>query len=187
MGIFMKKVKKISSRFINWFDHFNKGLAILAGGIIGFSTLIIIYEVIMRYLVKRPTTWVNEISEILLVYTTFLGSAWVLKEGGHTKVDILIVLMKKRRQVVMGIIQDIFSLFFCVVFTWLTWANFWDSLITQERTAGGLFSFPLWMVYIVIPFGVFLLCLQLIRQIVDNFVYLTKEHPEGSNAKGRVE
>ncbi len=141
----------------------------------------------MRYLLKRPTTWVNDISEILLVYCTFLGTAWVLRMGGHIKIDILITPMKRRGQVIMGIIQDILSLFFCLIFTWISWESFWDSLMTQERTAGGLFSVPLWPVYIVIPLGAFLLCLQLIRQMVDGFVYLSKGHLEEQDAERRVE
>jgi TRAP-type C4-dicarboxylate transport system permease small subunit len=183
----MEKVRGFFMPIIKWFDWVLNSSALFAGGVIGFTTLIVIYEVIMRYLVKRPTTWVNDISEILLVYCTFLGSAWVLKLGGHTKVDILIVIMKKRGQVIMGIIQDLLSLFFCVVFTYISWESFWDAVITQERTAGGLFSVPLWPVYIVIPIGAFLLCIQLIRQIVNGFAYLSKSHPEESDVEGRIE
>jgi TRAP-type C4-dicarboxylate transport system permease small subunit len=87
----------------------------------------------------------------------------------------------------MGIIQDILSLFFCVVFTYIAWESFWDSLITQERTAGGLFSVPLWPVYVIIPFGAVLLCIQLIRQIVEHFVFLSKGHHEESRAERRAE
>ena len=183
----MKKFKGYFISFAKWFDRLNDSLAFIAGGVIALSSLIVIYEVTMRYLIRRPTTWVNDVSEIFLVYCTFLGTAWVLRMGGHIKIDILIVLMKKRGQVIMGIIQDILSLFFCVVFTWISWDSFWDAVITQERTAGGLFSVPLWPVYMVIPLGAFLLCLQLIRQIVDGFVYLSEKHPEESNAEGRIE
>src|SRR3990167_3032515 len=183
----MKKLKKVAVSFVKWFDRLNDSLALLAGAIIGFTTLIIIYEVIMRYLVKRPTTWVNYISEILLVYCTFLGSAYVLRLGGHTRVDIIITLMKRRGQEIMGIIQDTLSLFFCVVFNYIAWDSFWDSLITQERTTGGLFSMPLWSVYAVITFGGVLLCIQLIRQIVEHYVFLSKGHHEESSAEGSAE
>jgi TRAP-type C4-dicarboxylate transport system permease small subunit len=172
---------------VRWLDRLNDYFSIIAGAVIGFTALIVIYEVVMRYLIKRPTTWVNDISEILLVYCTFLGAAWVLRVGGHIKVDIVVTMMRKRRQMLMGIVQDILSLFFCVVFTWITWESFWDSVVTQERTAGGLFSVPLWAVYIVIPLGALLLSLQLIRQIVDGFVYLSKSHPGESDAEGRID
>ncbi len=162
---------------VRWLDRFNDLFSLVAGAVIGFTALIVIYEVVMRYLIKRPTTWVNDISEILLVYCTFLGGAWVLRVGGHIKVDVVVTLMRQRQQVFMGIIQDILSLFFCIVFTWITWESLWDSIITQERTAGGLFSVPLWAVYVVIPFGALLLCLQLIRQIVDGFVFMWGKNP----------
>lgn len=183
----MEKLKKCLAVFVKWFDRVNDSLAFIAGVVIAISAIIVIYEVIMRYLIKRPTTWVNDVSEIFLVYCTFLGTAWVLRVGGHIKIDILIVLMKRRGQLIMGIIQDLLSLFFCVVFTYISWESFWDAVITQERTAGGLFSVPLWPVYIVIPLGAFLLCIQLIRQIVNGFAYLSKSHPEESNAEGRIE
>jgi TRAP-type C4-dicarboxylate transport system permease small subunit len=172
---------------VRMFDRLNDYFCLVAGGVIGFTTLIVIYEVVMRYLIKRPTTWVNDISEILLVYCTFLGAAWVLRVGGHIKVDVVVTLMRKKQQVFMGIIQDILSLFFCVVFTWITWDSFLDSVTTQERTAGGLFSVPLWTVYVVIPLGAALLSLQLVRQIVDGFVYLSKNHLEESNPEGRMD
>jgi TRAP-type C4-dicarboxylate transport system permease small subunit len=176
----MGKNRKMNS-LVRWLDRLNDYFSIIAGAVIGFTALIVIYEVVMRYLIKRPTTWVNDISEILLVYCTFLGAAWVLRVGGHIKVDIVVTLMRERWQIFMGIVQDILSLFFCVVFTWITWESFWDSVVTQERTAGGLFSVPLWAVYIVIPIGALLLSLQLIRQIVNGFVYLWAKNPHESN------
>jgi TRAP-type C4-dicarboxylate transport system permease small subunit len=177
----MERLKRFLTSFLKRFDSFNDILALVSGGLIGFTTLIVIYEVIMRYLVRKPTTWVNDISEILLVYLTFLGSAWVLRLGGHIKIDIIETLfLKERGKVILLIFQNILSLFFCFVFTWITWDSFWDSLVTQERTGGGLFSVPLWPVYMVIPFGAALLCIQLIRQIVDNFVYFSKSHREES-------
>ncbi len=163
--------------WVRWLDRLNDLFSLVAGAVIGFTALIVIYEVVMRYLIKRPTTWVNDISEILLVYCTFLGAAWVLRVGGHIKVDIVVTLMRQRKQVFMGIIQDILSLFFCIVFTWITWESLWDSIVTQERTAGGLFSVPLWAVYVVIPLGALLLCLQLVRQIVDGFVFMWGKNP----------
>lgn len=174
----MQWIKRFFSSFIKYYDRINNFLSLIAGGCIGFTTLIVIYEVIMRYLIKRPTTWVNDISEISLVYCTFLGSAWVLRLGGHTKVDILVVTMSRKGQLLMGIVQDILSLFFSIIFTKISWQSFWDSLMTQERTAGGLFSVPLWPIYIIIPFGGLLLSIQLLRQIIDNFIYLSKYSKE---------
>ncbi len=79
------------------------------------------------------------------------------------------------------------SLFFCVVFTYIAGNSFWDSLVTQERTSGGLFSVPLWSIYVVIPFGGALLCIQLVRQIVEHFVFLSQGHHEESGAERRAE
>jgi len=177
----MGKSKDSTPWFVRQFDRLNDGLTFVAGGLVAVSAVIIIFEVFMRYVVKSPTTWVNEISEMFLIYITFLGTTWVLRNDGHTKVDIVIALMSEKWQ------QDICSLLFCVVFTWLTWESFWDAVITQERTAGGLFSIPLWIMYIPIPFGCLLLCIQLIIRIFQRFSQLSEMRSGGSNAEGRAE
>lgn len=177
---------KLLTGFSKQFDRLNSGLALIAGAIVGVSAIIVCYEVFMRYVLERPTTWVNEVSEMFLIYTTFLGTTWVLRMDGHTKVDIIVSVLTKKRQEAMGIFQDILSLVFCAIFTWLTWESFWDAVITQERTAGGLFSIPLWVMYIVIPVGCFLMSIQLIIRIVERFAYLSK-HAGGSDAEGRIE
>lgn len=177
-----KRMKRFFTSFIKRFDQFNDLLSLITGMIMGLTALIIIYEVIMRYVARRPTTWVNDVSEILLVYCTFLIAPWILRQGGHIKVDILVVGMRKKGQMIMGIIQDLLSLFFCGIFTWITWGTFWDSLLSQERTSGGLFSVPLWPVYMVIPIGGFLLSIQLIRQIVENYIFFARNRSDESNA-----
>ncbi len=182
----MEKLRRFFISFTNWFDRLNDCLALIGGGIVGVTCIIVIYDVFMRYLIKRPSNWVDEISEFFLVYLTFFGAAWVLRIGGHTRIDILETLMKRERsKVILGVYQRILSLIFCTVFTWVTWETFWDSLITQERTGGGLFSVPLWPVLMVIPFGGALLCIELIIQVAHNSVYLSRNHPEESEIETR--
>lgn len=182
----MATSKDSSTGFVKQFDRLNYGFALIAGAIIAVSAIIVCYEVFMRYVIQRPTTWVNEVSEMFLIYATFFGTTWVLRQDGHTKVDIIVSVMSERGQMKMGVLQDVFSLAFCVVFTWLTWESFWDAVITQERTAGGLFSIPLWLMYWVIPIGCFLMSLQLIIRIVERIAYLSKKQPAGSVAEGRI-
>lgn len=148
----------------------------MSGLVTVFSCLIVIYEVVMRYIFKKPTSWVNLTSEVLLVYITFLAASWILRERGHVKVDIIEnFLITERGKVRIKILQDIFSLFFCLVFTWITWGYFWNTFSTQERYGGGLFTFPLWMGIIVIPFGGALLCIQLFRELIEDVGYILRK------------
>jgi TRAP-type C4-dicarboxylate transport system permease small subunit len=53
-------------------------------------TLAICAEVLLRYGFTSPILWVVEPSEYALLWITFLGAAWVLRHGGHVRVDILL-------------------------------------------------------------------------------------------------
>lgn len=49
----------------------------------------IAYEVVMRYFFTAPTVWVDEISRILLVWTTFLGAGYLIKNHGMVTIEVL--------------------------------------------------------------------------------------------------
>ena len=78
------------------FDRILDSLAAMAGGLILFACLIVSYEVFMRYFLNSPTSWTLEISEYCLLWITFLGTAWLLREDGHVKVDLLSDRLKAR-------------------------------------------------------------------------------------------
>lgn len=167
----MEKVKRFFISFNENFDRLNNVLHFISGVIVLLVSAMVIYEVIMRYIVNRPTSWVSEVSESLLVYIGFLSAAWVLREGGHIKVDILLLLLTEKKKLFLELMQDLFSIFFLVIFLWVSWGTFWESLITQEKTAGGIFSYPLWTVFIMIPFGGLLLLIEVIRMGIRHFIY----------------
>ena len=57
---------------------------------------VIMYEVVMRYFVGRPTNWVFDMTWILFGAFSFLGGAYTLAEKGHVKADILLIMAPKR-------------------------------------------------------------------------------------------
>ena len=92
----MLKENKWCYRLSAGFDQVLNLGASLAGGLLVAMMLSISYEVIMRYLFNNPTTWVVDMSGLALYVFTLLGTGWVLREGGHTKIDILLMAFSKR-------------------------------------------------------------------------------------------
>ncbi|MDP3768569.1 MAG: TRAP transporter small permease subunit, partial [Dehalococcoidia bacterium] len=72
------------------FDRVIMALNYLAGGILLFMAGAVLYEVFMRYLFNQPTRWVIEFSEYMLLYMALLAGAWVLKQEGHVRVEMLV-------------------------------------------------------------------------------------------------
>jgi TRAP-type C4-dicarboxylate transport system permease small subunit len=136
----------------------------------GLSNVIIVYlmlsvctDVILRYFFNRPQAWIVEISEYLLLYVTFLGAAWVLKNEGHVIVDILLTRVKPKTNAVLGIFSSVIGVFVCLVIFWF------GSIETLYHFKRGVLNpsileFPKAPLLAVIPFGSFFFMLQFVRR-----------------------
>ncbi len=66
----------------------------LTGRMLGWALLVmgllVTYEVIMRYVLIMPTTWVGEISQQIQIWVVFLGSAYVLKNREMVTIEIFL-------------------------------------------------------------------------------------------------
>jgi C4-dicarboxylate transporter DctQ subunit len=146
------------------FDGTVNALAIFAGVLLVLIMLAISMDVIMRYFLNQPQYWVGELSEYALLYITFTGAAWVLKNDGHVKIDILTNLLNVRKQRILNFFAGIICIFVCSVITYYGVKVSWDHF---ERGVYNptLMSFPKAPLLGIIPLGTFLLLIQLIKII----------------------
>jgi len=71
----------------------------------------ICYEVIMRYAFRAPTLWSFDISYMLGGSMYVLGLAWVLRDDGNVRVDIISSRFSPRRQLYIQLIFTAILLF----------------------------------------------------------------------------
>jgi TRAP-type C4-dicarboxylate transport system permease small subunit len=92
-------------------------------------TLIITYEVVMRYVWNKPTMFADEIASYLMVGIVFLGMPHTLSQGAHVQIDILTGLMPTRLKLIFEIICDAVSVAFAgilVAGAWYKFENYWS-------------------------------------------------------------
>jgi len=133
--------------------------ACAAGVVIVFMAISIDFEVVMRYLFIRPTSWVTDFCTYFLLYICFLGTAWVLAREGHVKLEILLSVLSPKVQRVLNIITSLVGVLVCATLFWysldLTMQTFQtNSLFVRQVLV------PRWIVYAVIPFGCLLLSVE---------------------------
>ena len=56
----------------------------------------ILAQVFFRYFLRNPLTWPEELSTFLIVWVTFLGASWVLKQSRHAMVESFVNFLPKR-------------------------------------------------------------------------------------------
>ena len=154
---------KLITKFASFFDRTIGLLALLGAIILVFTMLFVNYEVVARYWLNRPTPWMLEIVEYALLYLAFLGAAWVLKEEGHIKMDLVLNRLSPRVRVRLNIITSIIGAIICLVISWYGALSTWEHFQLGYIIAS-LLDPPKAPILAIIPIGSFLLFIQFVRR-----------------------
>ncbi|MFC2003515.1 TRAP transporter small permease [Chloroflexota bacterium] len=155
---------KLLARVTRIFDGLVDYLAATAGALILCAMLIVTLEVIMRYFLHRPQIWAVEFSEYILVWFTFLGATWILREGGHARLDMAVNQLSPRAQVLLGIISSIIGAVVClllIVYGTQVTLDLFLRGVTEVKSQILMPKAPLVM---IIPIGSLPLAIQFVRR-----------------------
>ena len=156
----MKPLKSIAFYF-DWVLDF---LALVAGAIIIFTMLGVCVNVIMRYFFNRPIVGVDEVTGYLLLYVTFLGAAWLLKNEGHVAVDFVVLRFGPKGRAFISIVSSIIGIVICLALVWYGSKVTWESYKTHGYL-GTVLEIPKAPIFLLIPLGSLLLLIQFVRQL----------------------
>jgi len=159
----MRRLRIVLDRTIDSLAVFTQALVILI-------MLAVCADVFLRYFFNRPMFWVLESTQFALVFITFLGATWVLKNDGHVKMDIVINRFSQLTQTRINVVTSILCAIICLVVTWYGAIVWWDYLQIDYLYPGSL-KIPAYLLEIVIPIGGLLLFIQFLRKAYN---YLEK-------------
>jgi TRAP-type C4-dicarboxylate transport system permease small subunit len=96
---------------------------------------------------------VEEVTEQLLLYITFMGTAWLLKKEGHVAVDFVLLRMRPKTRSFFGIVSCLIGILICAALTWygfkVTWVN-----LRQGAYFSSVLELPKAPVFVIIPIEV---------------------------------
>ncbi|WP_235579859.1 TRAP transporter small permease [Ramlibacter sp. Leaf400] len=104
---------------------FGRLLAALALGgcaVMFAMMLVIVADVALRNIavpgLPRGVEWSNEVSELMLYLTTMLVAPWLLRQGQHIRVDIVLTALPPRLAWYLEWVGDAIGLACCLFMTW---------------------------------------------------------------------
>lgn len=162
----MNPVFKIIDRLSLWSGYFSAA-AILA------STLIIVEQVVARYVFRAATVWQVETAVYLLIAATFVGSAYGLRENAHINIDLLIINMPGRTRRLLDISTSLVAMVFCLFLAYRGSIMWWDAYEGGWKSSS-ILSMPLVYPYAFLPVGMFLTSLQYVVRISQKIDELRK-------------
>ncbi len=159
--------KRFSEQIAASFDRLLEILAYVSGGIILMTMVGVCLNVIMRYFFNRPIVGADEVTGYLLLYVTFLGTAWLLKDEGHVAVDFVVLKLQLRKQIFLHVVTSILGVIISAALVWYGSKVTWKSYITHAYM-GTILEIPKAPILVLIPVGSFLLLIQFIRRTFVN-------------------
>jgi len=136
--------------------------------------LIVVYEVISRYIFGSPTQYSLEITEYLLVSIGILPLAVILNQGRHVNVDALVVRLSETNQARLKILCRLLTVIFALVVVYFGTEMSLSAFITDSRSSS-LLAFPLGMAYAIIPVGFLSLALSAFDEAIQTVKSMNTE------------
>ena len=141
---------------------------VVAGVAVLLMVALVTVEVISRYFLRRSTLIADEYAGYLLVVVTFGGLAYTLRTEGHIRVDFVTNRLPAGvRRLLFGI-GGVLGAIFVTILAWQSWQLVQTSIGNSER-ALTVIRTPLWIPQLVIPIGLVLFLITVIRYTVGIF------------------
>jgi len=158
-------------------DSFNKWLTILLGIVLGIMSIVIISQVLSRYIFGIPLPWSEELARYLMSYSVFVGAALALRKQQLIAVEFISERLSwKPRRVLKIAVNIIGILLFAILF--MKGLEMMGKVSTQ-LSAG--MQIPMSIPYASIPIGAALLTMNAVAVIIE-LVLSKQEVKEGEVA-----
>lgn len=128
--------------------------------ILGLSAmfLILLAQVIMRYVLSRPLTWSEEAARFIFVYVSFIGISYAYRQKGHIRMEVVVNLFP---QAVRRGLEVLINLGTIALFCYMIPFSF-RFIGIQAGVKATATHIPMSIVYTALPLGMALSCVRLL-------------------------
>jgi C4-dicarboxylate transporter DctQ subunit len=146
----------------------------LIGTLMAVATAVIFASVVLRFLATVPhvqdvairlsMTWAQELCIFLFVWMAKFGAAYGVRAGVHVGVDVLINRLAPRPRRIVVTIGLLGGVVFTGVVGTLGAILVWE--IGQTDQTSEDMEVPMWIVYLCVPLGSYLMCFRFVQVLV---------------------
>lgn len=125
--------------------------------------LLVFIQVASRYVFNVPVGWSAELSRYLLIWITWISASYAIRKREHIRITLLVdrfsLKAKKVTELFVILVWSLFAFVMAFVGTEVVLAL---KMTGQTTSTLGV---PMWVVYLIIPIGGFLMITRLIQQV----------------------
>ena len=145
------------------------GLALLSCALLFAMMMVIVADVALRNVtvpgLPRGLAWSNEVSELMLYLVTLSIAPWLLRQGQHIRVDIMLQALPSRVAWALEWVGDSIGLLCCLFMAWYGLSAAWASYLTGAVNIKTLVT-PEWWWLAPLPLVFTLLAVEMVFRMV---------------------
>ncbi|MBA5762846.1 TRAP transporter small permease [Vibrio sp. 404] len=115
-------------------EYINKGLAGFTVSLSTFLVLCVVWQVLSRYIIGRPSTVTDELARYLFMWVALIGAAYTTGQKRHLAIDLLTMKLKGKRK----IFNEIFIQIAIAVFAFIVLVYGGSNLAIKTLATGQL-------------------------------------------------
>lgn len=156
---------------IRWLDrHLEECLLVLIGSIMVLSVSM---QVLVRFIFGGSIDGVEEFTRYGFIWLIYIGISYAAKKQRHLKVDVLLLVLKNKAKVVLGMVSNMIFLAFAVFI--IFYGSSISFLILDWGQVSPALNFPVGWVYLAAPAGMGLTSMRLLQVLVKQGEYLVSK------------
>lgn len=171
-----------------WLDNLYKTSCWLGAGCIVLISLLVVCQVVLNLLDRVSTLLTGsaigltipsyaDFTGFLLAAASFLSLAYSLREGAHIRVVLLVDRLPKKTHRFVELWCLGFGLVIALYFTWYTAMLTYESYSYNDLSSG-MIAVPIWIPQTAMLFGLAVLSLALVDELVAVFCGKTASYAE---------
>jgi TRAP-type C4-dicarboxylate transport system permease small subunit len=145
-------------------ERLSEWISVSTGLLVLAITLMVSYDVLMRYFLDEPQLFVDELTSFILVAVIFFGTGPTFQKGGHIRVDLLTNLLKPRTQSHLRVITLLIGIALLGIVTYETMVS--TIVAFQVGRVSAVMAYPLWIAMSFIPLGLILMAFSMGVELV---------------------
>ena len=155
--------------YINGITRLNEFIGRWVAYLIFLIFMLLLLEVFMRYLFSSPTSWTNELGQMLFGAYVVLSGGYVMAHRDHVNVDLLYASFGPRTRAWVDIFTSSMFFLFMAALLYFGSSMAWESVQGME-TSYSAWNPPIWPIKAMIPLGTLLLLLQGIAKLLQDLL-----------------
>lgn len=148
-----------------------------------FLCILIVAQVIMRFLFDEGIHWLEEFGRYVLVYSTFIGASIAIRSNEHPRMTAILIALPHKAKHAVYLLGDLICAFILAVLDYYAWIQVMNVFRWGTRTS--TLPLPMWIIYAIFPVTLIAMSIRFIISAKNNFILLIKpdEGEKGDEVK----